>query len=133
LTLCYSKIVRPNTCFGRVTRGYGPILPGPTHPQQQAQTRRAIFRHRYRALYVAIETYYTVKEVADILKIRSTEIVQKLFENEPSVVDLGYKARRERVFDKETGKMVTRTSRSYRIYRIPESTLMKVLNNRRVA
>jgi hypothetical protein len=63
------------------------------------------------------ESFYTVAEVAEILKV-STDKVTRMFEDEPGVVDLGSPERLHK--------------RRYRVLRIPHAVFNRVIHKLRV-
>ena len=62
------------------------------------------------------EQYYTVAEIAEILKV-STDKITRMFEGEPGVVDLGSPEKSHK--------------RRYRVLRIPQSVFNRVIHKRR--
>lgn len=63
------------------------------------------------------ETFYTVSEVAEILKV-STDKVTRMFEDQPGVLDLGSSEKSHK--------------RRYRVLRIPHAVFNRVIHKLRV-
>ncbi len=64
------------------------------------------------------ETYYTVDELAGLLKLSRWTVIRR-FEHEPGVVDMG-------------SPTTSKRARRYRVLRIPQSAVNRVLNRRKV-